>query len=419
MVQENVAQKNPGSTYPLYDLLPERKRSSDILFPSDAAKTPGYPTIKITGFFQADAAWFNQDSNSIATYGNIQDNRGFRRTRLAAIGDVAENVSYMLEMDFAFPGRPSFMDVWLDLHKIPFFGNVRVGQYRMPFGMDELTSVRELPFIERSITFGMTPFRQLGVGFHNNNESETVTWSFAGFGFPTDFFGNSVGDRGYGLAGRITSLLWLDEADNRLLHVGGDYSYLNTSTGTFRFRNQPEYGGQFTPFNLGNTGTTTVPFFVDSGFLRADTSHLANLEVASSSGSFYTQSELRYAFVNLTNGKTVTIPMLYTEAGYFLTGEQRGYNRKSAVFSRVKPLQDFGNGGLGAWEIAGRYSYANMNDFANNVFGNELSNTTLGVNWYLNQYTKFQFNWIHSFVNTGTGLYASSDIYAIRAQLDF
>src|SRR5581483_20082 len=142
-----VPKEDYSSPYPLFDILPGRRRSSDIIKVEDLERTPGFPKVKLTGFFQADAASFLQDKESLATFGNIQDVRGFRRTRLAAIGDVTQNVSYMLEMDFAFPGRPSFMDVWVDVHSIPLLANVRVGQWRMPFGMDELTSVRELQLL--------------------------------------------------------------------------------------------------------------------------------------------------------------------------------------------------------------------------------------------------------------------------------
>jgi phosphate-selective porin OprO/OprP len=412
----------PGYTspYPLYDILGDRKRSTDILNPADAAKTPGYPTVKLTGFFQADFAWFAQDANSVKSLGNIQDDRGFRRARLAAVGDVMDNVSYMLEMDFAFPGRPSFMDVWLDVHKLPVLGNVRVGQYRVNFGMDELTSVRELQSIERGITFGLAPFRQMAVGFHNANEEKTVTWAVDGFGYPSDFFGNSTGDRGYGMAGRITALPYFDEEDHRLVHVGLDYTYLDTSTGNFRFRNQAEYGGQFGPLGLGNTVITNVPFFVDTGVLPASITQMVNGEVAFAAGSLYAQSEVRYAFVRLQNGNYTTLPTMYAQVGYFLTGEQRPYNKNNAVFGRVKPLHNFSSaGGIGAWELAFRYSYANFHNNVNPGFANELTDTTLGLNWYLNQYTKFQANWIHTFLSPGSGLPSGTDTLAIRAQLDF
>jgi phosphate-selective porin OprO/OprP len=60
-----------------------------------------------------------------------------------------------------------------------------------------------------------------------------------------------------------------------------------------------------------------------------------------------------------------------------------------------------------------------LNSYQNLIFGNELSNITFGINWYLNQYTKFQFNYIRSFVNNGMHGDANTDIMAFRAQLDF
>jgi hypothetical protein len=45
----------------------------------------------------------------------------------------------------------------------------------MPFGMAKLTSIRELPSIERFPDFTHAPFRQVGVGFHNHNEPQTMT----------------------------------------------------------------------------------------------------------------------------------------------------------------------------------------------------------------------------------------------------
>lgn len=47
-------------------------------------------------------------------------------------------------------------------------------------------------------------------------------------------------------------------------------------------------------------------------------------------------------------------------------------------------------GGHGTWEIAARYSYLNLNDGP--IDGGRINDVTLGLNWYLNQYTKMQFN---------------------------
>ena len=60
-----------------------------------------YPTVRVTGFFQADAGWIQQPADNRAVVGDIQDGADFRRARLAAIGDVAENVGYLVEFDLS------------------------------------------------------------------------------------------------------------------------------------------------------------------------------------------------------------------------------------------------------------------------------------------------------------------------------
>jgi hypothetical protein len=53
-----------------------------------------YPSVRLTGFFQADVGWVHQDSANMAAVGDAQDGTEFRRARLAATGNVAENVGY-------------------------------------------------------------------------------------------------------------------------------------------------------------------------------------------------------------------------------------------------------------------------------------------------------------------------------------
>jgi len=418
-----------GVTNPTRGIEPGFRRSTDMPRVEDIRATPTFPRVRLTGFFQLDAGFFSQDTTNTKTFGNIQDVVGFRRTRLAAVGDVSESIGYMLEMDFSFPGRPSFMDVWSDIRQVPLLGTVRVGQWRMPFGMDELTSVRELQFIERFLGFAQAPFRQVGIGFHNKNEEQTMTWDVAGFKFPTDFFGDAQGDRGYGMSGRLTGLLFYNEEANQILHVGGDYSFISPAGKSIRFANQAEFGGPFivqqpnanapagSPQSLaGNLGS--LPFIIDTGAVPVSNYQLFNVEGGAAAGSWYMQTEARYAVLNQLSGKNSILPTYYAETGYFLTGEVRPYNKLAGVFSRVKPIRKWGeDGGLGALEAAFRYSYADFNGFG--IAGNRLNDFTWGLNWYLNQYMKFQFNYIHSILGGNVHGPSDFDTYAMRAQLDF
>ncbi len=384
-----------------------------------APSKPSYPTARLTGFFQADAGWVHQDAANTALLGDIQDGADFRRARLAATGEVAENVGYIVEFDFGFPGRPSFMDVWLEVRDLPTLQNVRVGNYRQPVGLDGLTSVKELTLIERGLPFAFLPFRQIGVMASGTALDEDVTWAVSGFRFPTDVFGGQIGDDGgYGFASRLTGAV-VEFGCDGTFHIGGAYSLIDPANNAVRYGSQPEFfiaetgGAAFVPAGV----PTAVPPFVDTDVIRTNTANLFATEIATTTGSFHAQSELIYAVVDQIGGSIATFSGAYAQAAYFLTGEHRPYNKKNGVLGRVVPKKPFGHCGSGAWEIAGRWSMLDLND--DTIRGGRLHDVTGGLNWYLNQHTKFQLNYIHAFLNSSVNGDSDADIVAVRAQVDF
>lgn len=392
----------------------------DFCLPGAISGAMEYPKVKVTGFFQADAGWIHQDAANRIAVGNIQDGADFRRARLAATGDVAANVGYMVEFDFAFPGRPTFMDVWLEIRDLPVLNNLKIGQFRHPFGLGGLTSVKELTFIERGLPFAFLPFRQIGVMSSGADEERGVTWAFSGFRFPTDPFGGQIGDNGgYGMASRLTAAI-ADDGAGSVVHVGGAYSILDPSNDAVQYRNQPEFfiaetgGAAFVPAGV----PAAVPPFVDTGVLATNSTNLFAGELAATSGSFHAQSEVICSLMNRIGvASTTAFYGVSAQAGYILTGEHRPYNRKAGVLGRIVPTNDFGQGGIGAWEVAGRWSMLDLND--DDVRGGKLNTTTLGLNWYLNKFTKFQFNYIHAFLDSPVNGNSDADLFAMRAQVDF
>ncbi|MEM6691622.1 MAG: porin [Planctomycetota bacterium] len=378
-----------------------------------------FPTARITGFFQADAVWFQQDVANEAAVGEIPDGADFRRARLAAVGEAWDNVSYILEMDFAFPGRPSFMDLWFEIDEVLGNNKLRVGLFRQPFGMEGLTSVKELTFLERSLPFAQLPFRQIGVMLHGHRADQLMTWAISGYRFPTDAFGGSLGHAaGYGMSSRLTGLLLDNQSSGSLIHLGAAYSYVNPDDEPIQIRSQPEVFVAETGLGVPSGAASSVPPFVDTGILSSADANLFSIELAGSIGSFYTQSEIIYSSISRPDEPSLVFPGFYTYAGYFLTGEKRKYNRKGGVFSRVKPKRSVGaERGIGAWEIAFRWSQLDLNDA--DVRGGRLNNLTTGLNWYVNPYTKFQWNYIHSILDDSTGVESEADIFAMRAQVDF
>ncbi len=379
-----------------------------------AAEKPKYPLIIVSGAAQIDGIWFDQDAANQAVVGDARDVAGFRRSRIGANGFLAENVRYRMEYDFAFPGRPNFTDVWVDVFDLPTVGHFKVGQWKQPFSMEPATSFRELMFMERSLAFALVPFRQVGAGFFNTAFDEQATWAWSGYRFPTDQYGNAAGDNGYGMSTRETLLLYDDDCEN-IIHTGGSYTYNEPAGNTLRIRSTPEVG--FTQLDANNLTDFPIPFFVNTGFLPTDSYQVVGGEFAAGFGSMVFQSEYMYAMLDRPNGTQLNFPAGYAQLGYVLTGERRKYDKKTAAFTRVTPDVNFGKGSWGAWEVAGRYSALDCND--QDVQGGRLQDLTFGLNWYLNRFTRFEFNYIHPMLDRPSGNDTVADIFGTRAQFDF
>jgi phosphate-selective porin OprO/OprP len=73
------------------------------------------------------------------------------------------------------------------------------------------------------------------------------------------------------------------------------------------------------------------------------------------------------------------------------------------AFDRVKPLENFfwvpGDGGsflgTGAWQVGARYNLLDLDDHG--IHGGVLHNLTVGLNWFWNPNTKWQFNYIATY----------------------
>ncbi len=98
-----------------------------------------------------------------------KDRFRLRRARINLTGDFAEQFDFKIEGDFgqgdglnsnrlAFSGT----DIFLNWHQFPE-AQVKVGQWKAPFGLEQLTPDTSLYIIERSLPTGaITPDRQIG-----------------------------------------------------------------------------------------------------------------------------------------------------------------------------------------------------------------------------------------------------------------
>jgi phosphate-selective porin len=100
----------------------------------------------------------------------LKDRFRLRRARINMTGEFAENFDFKIEGDFeqndgTSGNRTDFSgtDIFLNWHQFPA-AQIKVGQYKAPFGLEQLTPDTALFIIERSNTTGaITPERQIGI----------------------------------------------------------------------------------------------------------------------------------------------------------------------------------------------------------------------------------------------------------------
>ncbi len=196
------------------------------------------------------------------------------------------------------------------------------------------------------------------------------------------------------------------------------------------FRTIPEFFiGQKAPGAVGTSGQAVpgaqdgTPIFLSTGTLLTDFYNLLGTELLWVEGPFSLQTESMVNFVQLADGNHGTLWGSYAQVGYFLTGEHRPYDRKNGAIDRVMPFTNFGpclrcgKPGLGAWEIAGRWSHLNLND--RSISGGTMTDFTVGVNWYWNPYTKFVFNFVHAVPDAPGFPKSQTNMFGMRTQIDF
>lgn len=381
---------------------------------ADAAR----PTFQIGGQLQADYLWFGQDAENRATVGNVPDVIDFRRARLVARGEAFDVLEYMIGFDFALAGRPSFLDVWVGAKDLPYVGHARVGHFFEPFSLERITQNHRNTFMERSLADTFAPARNLGMEiFDAIGEEQRGSYRIGWFAANSDSFGDQLANiGGQALTARATWLpIWA--ADGRAyMHLGAAYSYRTPPDHILRYAAAPE----------ARTGATNLPIFVDTGNLRAEHNQLFGAEWAFIYGGLYIQSEYIAVPVNQVAGPNLFFDAAYVNVSYFLTGESRTYNKLFGIIDRVFPFENFFRvrgqdgsvaTGWGAWEIAVRASYIDLTDA--NIRGGRLHDYTVGLNWYLNAYTRVKWELIQANLDRDPVGKSQAYIAGMRFDVDF
>lgn len=396
--------------------------------------------LTIGGRLYLDGLWGSEDSD-VRNYkipatgkgvGDQLDGVEARTLRLSFSGTIYQNTDYKVELDFAGTEKAvqsnvneggtstksatsfgsstvAFKDVYFGFRNLVPFGYLKAGHFKEPFSLEELTSSRFTTFMERALpVLAFAPSRNVGVELSSSELQDRMTWAVGMFR-DTDNrgYGQDEG-KGWNATARMTGLPWYEEDGKKLLHVGAAASLRNPEN-SVAYKTRPE---QHLAAN-----------FVDTGNILTDDVMLFGGEAALVLGPLSLQGEMMQAQVDPDAGSSLDFLGGYVQTSYFLTGENRVYKKSAGAFDRVKPKHNYGavvdgRKGWGAWELAARYSFIDLNDGA--AKGGELDDVTLGVNWHLNPNMRIMANYVRAMLDdTGTQKGGDSDLFGIRLQVDF
>ena len=345
--------------------------------------------LKFGGRIMFDYAFWNTNVN-----GTDESFSGseFRRVRLFNSGQVYKNVKYKIQFDFSGE-EVSFKDIYMEITKVPFLGNIKVGHFKEPFRLEALTSSKYITFMERGLPMAFSAERNVGLMLHNSFIDNKLS-------IQAGIFQNGLSTEEQNGNRNITSRISYLPINNndQLLHLGIGFSNRKNFDNTYSVSARPEN-------HMGNRLISAVIGDVEQ-------INLIGTEMAWIMGPLSFQGE--YIMNTVDADQTYNFTSYYGQISYFLTGEKRKYKNSLAGFDRVSPGKNLGNEGMGALELAARYSSMDLSE-AN---GGILNDITLGLNWYLNPSTRIMFNYV-----MGVADLNSEDInentFQMRMQIDF
>ncbi len=349
--------------------------------------------------YMDDGPLYDPDSGVYDDYADFHEKQdslagGFllRRARFALKSQLWHDWYGEIDLDFADEAA-AVKDAYISYRGL-FGGNghVRVGNFRQPNGLEEVTTSRNLMFMERSQ--GTDPFvvgRRMGIEV--TGWQEKYRWSVSMFGADVEDFVKEANEQ----VNFATRLNWSPiRTDESTLLIG--------ASGTLQ---KPTFVGA--PDDAGDRSVSSVKFnsrpetnVSDTKFIYAKIKDVEKFstfggEVAYVNKRFMAQGEYmtaaidRYASSDPTdNRESISYSGGYGFVSFFLTDDTHAYDHKDAEFARVTP-----NSAKGAWEVAARYSTVDLNDADADEQNGGSTSITLGVNYYPNPNVKLMLNYGH------------------------
>lgn len=328
-----------------------------------------------------------------------------RRARLGIEGTAPGGFSYVFEVELA----ESIVEItdatiaWRASSAV----TITAGQHNNFQSLDELTSSRFSSFIERAAFTDAFNFeRRLGLSTTITRGPVTAQLGV----FHDNLLDLNDGDDTISIDGR---LVYAPRIGTTQLHFGasahwrdnGDLLARGTTT---RYRQRP----------LIHASDAR---FIATPALAVDRETNYGLEAAIIRGPFHAAAEAHWLNADRITGADPTFFGFYVEAGWYLTGETRGY--RGARWDRTRVRRSIEEGGIGAVQLNLRYDCLDLN--SSGIIGGIQNGLQLGLTWIPTDHVRFLVNYGRlSYDDAGLPAAGGDrdygvDVVGIRAQIDF
>jgi phosphate-selective porin OprO/OprP len=387
-------------------------------------------SVALRTLVQYDAAYYAPGRTPAGAGFGSGDN--FRRARFGVDGTLFKDWSYEFIYDFGGSGTeaPGISTAYIQYDGLGPL-HIRAGAYPTPESFEDSTSASDLLFLERA----QPTDAARGIAGSDGRDGITA------FAYDNDYYaalsytGGKTGDAAVfneqqAVVGRFA---WRPfHTDDANFALGADSTYVthlaDTTTGpdplhSFKLSERPE-------LNVDSENTQLIT----TGSIAASKIWEWGAEAAGNWRNIYGQGG--YFGYEITRQHSVlpnpSFNGWYAQASWILTGESKIYHAERGAYGNPAPADPFSldHAGLGAWEVAARYSDLDLNYDAGlagtaastgAIRGGDQKIWTIGLNWYANTAIKFQLDYQHTDVTrlnaAGGDLGARLDAVSLRTQL--
>jgi phosphate-selective porin OprO/OprP len=331
--------------------------------------------LDISGYIMLDSNTFD---SAFAENSDESDSLAkIRRARLSFKTQLTDNWNTKFQLGFA-GGEAEIKDAYLQ-YKGWKWADITIGQQKEAFGLEKLTSSRNLLMVERSIsTEAIAPGRSMGISATGKYSS--INWNI-GYYQPDETESASA------ITGRLTWVPW--QQNHNLLHVGGSFSERDHNGSEYRINEPMEV------------------YFSDSLIegekLFANNISQQGIELLWLQNNFSLMAEWQQSKVTDVSDNTYNYQGGYVQMSYLLSGGHKKYK----------------NGVLGAstgkgWELTSRFSQFELDEE-----NEKTSIYSLGVNYSVNKKLKFMADYINTDRYIDNINIESGNAVALRVQYSF